>query len=306
MGSSIIFAVLMFLFASGVVLVLVQFSGGDGGPGEDRLRAVARANAPNFAARVLASQVGATVTRTSAILMPSNKQDLDSIRAALQRAGFYGPRSLEVFLGTKAVAALLPIAIVVIVKLMGGLEFRPALVVGAAAALGGLLGPGYYLKQRTKKRQQKLSQGLPDALDLLVVCVEAGLTLEASFRRVLDGLSSAHPELGVELLLVQHDNEIGRSSGEALKRFAQRTDLDEVRILANVVVQSERYGASISTALKTHALDLRARRRQKAEERAHKAGTLMLFPTVLFIFPSVFIVILGPAAITVMRTMKGL
>lgn len=304
MDSQIIFAVLTFLLAGGALLVFLRPSG-SAGPGEDRLRTVARANAPSFAARALASSVGATVTRSSSLLMPSNKQDLDNIRAALQRAGFYGPRSLEVFLGTKAVAALLPIAVVIIAKLLGFLEFRTAVVAGAAAGLGGLLAPGYLLDKRTKKRQLRLSRGLPDALDLLVVCVEAGLTLEASFRRVLDGLRSAHPDLGVELLLVQHDNEIGRSAGEALRRFAQRTGLEEVRILANVVIQSERYGASMSKALKTHAIDLRGKRRQKAEERAHKAGTMILFPTVLFIFPSVFIVILGPAVITVLRTLKG-
>jgi tight adherence protein C len=136
---------------------------------------------------------------------------------------------------------------------------------------------------------------MPDALDVIVVCLEGGLSLPGSIHRVSTELRTAHRTLAAEMTIVQREIQLGRSTGEALQRFANRFDVEELRSLASVILQAERFGASVIKALKVHADSLRLKRRQKAEEMAQKASVKLVFPTVLFIFPSLFVVLVGPA-----------
>jgi tight adherence protein C len=162
-----------------------------------------------------------------------------------------------------------------------------------------MVGPSMWLDRRKKSRQMILRRGLPDALDVIVICVEGGLSLVGALRRVAGDLRTVHPELALELEIVQREVQLGQTAGEALRRFGDRSDMEEIRSLASVIIQSERFGAGLNKALRVHAETLRMRRQQRAEEMAQKAGTKVLFPTLLCIFPAIFVVVLGPAMIQI-------
>jgi tight adherence protein C len=142
-------------------------------------------------------------------------------------------------------------------------------------------------------------------MDVLIICLEGGLSFQAGLKRVAHEIASAHPLLGGELRIVDREIQLGRSPGEALTHFAERTGLDEVASMATVVGQSERFGASLVKSLKAHSDTLRERRKQMAEERAQKAATKMLFPTLLCIFPAVFVILLAPAVFQTMAALGG-
>jgi tight adherence protein C len=163
-----------------------------------------------------------------------------------------------------------------------------------------MIAPGLWLDYRKNSRQVSLRRGLPDALDMLVLCVEGGVSLTAGLQRVIAELHAAHPLLAAEMDLVQREMLLGVSAGEGLQKLAARADLEEMRNLASVIIQSERYGTSIVKALRIHADTLRQQRQQRAEEMAQKAAVKILFPTLLCIFPAIFIVILGPAAFQIL------
>jgi tight adherence protein C len=146
-----------------------------------------------------------------------------------------------------------------------------------------------------------LRAALPDALDMLVLCLEGGVSFHAAMQRVTDELHAVHPALGEEMSIVQQEILLGLSGGEALRKFAGRCGLPDVRDLSLVLLQSERYGAGLTKALRGFADNVRLQRQQRAEERAHKAGVKILFPTLLCIFPAIFIVLLGPAALQLSR-----
>jgi tight adherence protein C len=149
-------------------------------------------------------------------------------------------------------------------------------------------------------------RALPDALDLMVICLEGGLSLPAALKRISAELRTAHTELAAELAIVQREIQLGRSPGDALKQMGIRSDLEEVRSLSSVITQAEKFGASLVKSLRVHSETLRLKRQQRAEEMGAKAATKVLFPTLLFIFPAIFVVILGPAAIQIMKTLGSM
>ena len=147
---------------------------------------------------------------------------------------------------------------------------------------------------------------MPDALDVLVVCLEGGLSVPSAFSRVGHELVTAHPLLAMEFQIIEKQAQLGRTTGEAVRQFADRFDLEELRSMASVIVQAESIGSSVVMALEVFAKTLRQRRSQHAEEMAQKAVIKMLFPTVLFIFPAIFVVILGPAAIQIYEVLGNM
>jgi len=191
---------------------------------------------------------------------------------------------------------LLPIVSALVPYAMGELRLAWALVVTLSAVGVGMWTPHGWLEHRVRRRRRLLRRGLPDALDMLVLCLEGGISMSAAVQRVTGELWLAHPELGGEMAILQREMLLGLSAGEALKKMAERCGLDEVRDLASVLLQSERFGASMVSALRTHAESWRLERQRHAEELAHKAAVKILFPTLLCIFPAIFIVLLGPAA----------
>jgi tight adherence protein C len=162
--------------------------------------------------------------------------------------------------------------------------------------------PGFVVEQRLARRRREIENGLPDALDLLVVCIEAGCGLDQAIVKTSDELTIAYPRLGEELRLLTSEIRAGKPRIEAFKSLAQRTKVDDVRALVAMLIQTDRFGTSIGQALRTHADTSRSKRQQRAEERAQKIGVKLVFPLVLCFFPAFYIVILGPAVIQFMHT----
>ncbi len=236
-----------------------------------------------------------------ASLLPKDETERTRLQTRLIYAGLYGRQAMPIFLGVKLLLMVSPALIGLVAGVLGIIPLFHGLIVGAALGLGGMVGPSFWLDRRKAARQTAFRRAIPDALDVLVICLEGGLSFPAAIRRVAGELKTAHPLLARELQIAQREIQLGRSAGEALREFADRTDLDEIRSLASVVIQAERFGASLAKALRVHAATLRERRLQYAEEMAQKAVIKVLFPTLLFIFPGIFIVILGPAAIQILE-----
>ena len=181
----------------------------------------------------------------------------------------------------------------------------PALVLGFSgglifAILGTIVGylvPSFVLERKIKNRQKLIQNGLPDALDLLIVCLEAGLALDGALLKCSEELHVAHPALAEELRLINVETRAGKPRLEAFKNFAARTKVDDVRSLVAMLIQTDRFGTSVAQALRTHAEVSRTKRRQRAEERAAKIGVKMVFPLVFCLFPAFYVVTLGPAVI---------
>jgi tight adherence protein C len=220
-----------------------------------------------------------------------------ALRDRLWQAGCYRPNAAGIFLGTKLILMLLlPLLAAAIPFLLGELSLRHAVLLSVFASAAGMLAPGLWLDALVRRRHRALRHGLPDALDMLVLCLEGGVSMSAAFQRVTGEVQIVHPVLGEEMAIMQREAQLGLSVGEALKKLGQRCGLGEVRDLASVLLQSERYGASMVKALKMHAETWRQERQQQIEELAQKASVKILFPTLLCIFPAIFIVLLGPAA----------
>ena len=161
--------------------------------------------------------------------------------------------------------------------------------------------PASFLSRQTEKRKRQIQDGLPDALDLFIVCVEAGCGLDQAIVKASEELDITYPALTHELRLITTEIRAGKPRLEAFKNFAARTQVDDVRSLVALLVQTDKFGTSIAQALRTHAETSRTKRRQRAEERAAKVGVKLVFPLVLFLFPAFYVVILGPAVIQFIR-----
>ena len=213
------------------------------------------------------------------------------------RAGYRNPNVIQIIRGLKVI---LPIALVSGVYFSGFYLTNPFLILGGALIIGAVI-PEIWLLSRISARQHRLRRGLPDALDLLVICVEAGLGLDQAMVRVSQELKVVHRELSDELQMVNLEMRVGKSRIEALRELARRTGLDDIKSLVAMLTQTERFGTSISQSLRVHSDDLRTRRRQRAEELSAKTSVKMVPPLVLFIFPALLIVIIGPAALIIIR-----
>lgn len=238
-------------------------------------------------------------------LRPGEKQR-DTVRQLLRRAGYRSPDAIAAFFGVRATLMFgLGASIGFVVYLSGQGTRQVALAVALAAAFGWLL-PRLYLKRRIRGRQKDLQKALADALDLMVVGVEAGLGLNQALQRVAEEIGPVSPAMGEELNLVNLQIRAGSSREEALRELGDRTDVGDLRALAAMLIQTDRFGTSIAKALRVHAETLRTKRRQRAEEAAAKTTIKLIFPLVLFIFPSMFVVILGPAFMIFFDTMRNI
>ena len=219
------------------------------------------------------------------------------LQAKLIRAGIYTERAIPLFLGVK-LGGLLVLPILVLFLLWGNTNQR-GLLMGipiALCSLGYVL-PDLILSRMISSRQQKIRESLPDALDLLVTCVEAGQGLDAAIKRVSEELQESSPIISQELLLVNLEIMAGLERQQALKNLGERTGVEELISLCNVLIQSDRLGTSIAQALKTQSDYIRTARRLRLEGLAAKTAVKLLFPMLLFIFPAIMVVVLGPAII---------
>ena len=292
---------LTFLATTGVVVALFYaFS-----PGEvsiaTRLARIAGIAAPaqeeaKFADRQK-ERVRDTLANVGKMLPAVSTEKASRTQLLMIRAGYRSPEGL---LAMRGIKLIFPIAALAGVYLTGMYRANPFLVPVLALGLGYLL-PDMWLTWRVKSRQHKLRRALPDALDLLVICVEAGLGLDQALMKVSQDMRISHPELSEELQLVNMEMRIGKTRIDALRELARRTGLDDIKALVAMLIQTERFGTSIAQSLRVYSDDMRLKRRQRAEEMSAKTSVKMVPALVFFIFPALMVVILGPAIITLMR-----
>ena len=223
---------------------------------------------------------------------PQSTSEMGKLQQRLVQAGYRSHDAIVVFFGLR-----LGIAMIAFAALATPVLVRPNLLNALAGAALGYLLPGMALGRLAANRQQRLRLALPDALDLLVVSVEAGLGLDQALQRVADEIAFAHRELSDELRLVNLELRAGKARTDALRALADRTGVDDLSSLVAMLVQTDRFGTSIAQSLRVHADTMRTKRRQRAEEAAAKTGVKMVFPLVFCIFPAVWVVTIGPAAI---------
>jgi tight adherence protein C len=230
-------------------------------------------------------------------LVPASTQDSPRARILLIRAGYRRPEALAIVRGMRV---LLPTVLVAVVYFTGLYAQSPIFLLLMAILVGYFL-PDVFVTWKVRRRQHRLRLSLPDALDLLVISVEAGLGLDQALLRVAQEMEITHPELSQELQMVNLEMHVGKSRVEALRELGNRTGVDDIKGLVAMLIQTDRFGTSIAQSLRVHSDDLRTRRRQRAEEMAAKTAVKMVPPLVFFIFPALFVVILGPAVITLAR-----
>jgi len=229
-------------------------------------------------------------------VVPRSQADVSIIQQRLIRAGYRRESAVNYFYGAKV---LMPILLCLVAFATGIGHWSPFFAYLVALGLGFLL-PDFWLGNRIAHRQANIRRGLPDVLDLLVICIEAGLSLDQATARSAEELAVAHPDICDELSLVVLEQRAGCPRADAWKHFADRCNVESVRNLVSVLAQSEKFGTSIAKTLRVHSDTLRTQRRQKVEEQAAKTTVKLVFPLVFFIFPSLFLVTLGPAAIVIM------
>jgi tight adherence protein C len=287
---SMLMPVLAFLFASGLVAFVGLRMANRGSVVEQRLAEVTGANerkdeGPRFV-------VIKEAVKTLGSKMPVSPSEMGKVRLRLVQAGFRGSEAMPFFYGIR-----MGLAIVVFLVLSTPILFKPSVNLGLAGALLGYVLPGMVLARLAKRRQKKIQLALADALDLLVVSVEAGLGLDQALLRVSDELALAYPDLSEELKLVNIELRAGRARTEALRNLADRTGLEDISSLTTMLIQTDKFGTSVAQSLRVHCETLRTKRRQRAEEAAAKTGVKMVFPLVFCVFPAVWVVTIGPAAI---------
>lgn len=228
--------------------------------------------------------------------LPKSPKDMSRLRRRLAMAGMY---SMSAAVAYSFAEMLLPVLLGALI--LSGLGLHDGWVLALLGGVFGYLAPGLWLQRQTHHRQKAIENGLPDALDLLIVCMEAGSSLDQALVKASDELEITHPELTYELRLVTTEIRAGKPRLEAFKNLAKRTGVDDVRSLVSMLTQTDRFGTSISQALRTHASTSRTKRRQLAEERAGKIGVKLVFPLVLCLFPAVYVVCIGPVIIRIYR-----
>jgi tight adherence protein C len=290
------------------VWMLAEYFLGKGNKTESRLDRLKRqatnpaAGNPDRAAG-LKRLLEAASPRLSEPLKPKSAKEVGALTKKLSSAGFRGEGAVAMFATIKALSALTGFALAGGVTLILKGFTMHALLYTVIAGLVCLFLPELILTLIAKKRKEKVFLGLPDALDLMVVCVEAGLGLDQAMRKVAEELYRAHPIVGYEFKVCNQALQMGRTRNDVLKDLGERNNVDDLKTLASIMIQVDRFGTSIGQALRTQSETMRTRRKQIAEEKAAKTAVKLIFPLVLFIFPGIFVVLVGPAAITMINEM---
>lgn len=226
-------------------------------------------------------------------VIPKSTEEISVVKKRLIRAGYREDSDVRIFYGAKV---LIPAWLCILAGASGLTHLGPFFVYALALALGYLL-PDFWVGHRIKARQLNIRLGLPEFLDLMVVCIEAGLSLDQALSRSADEMAASQPEISDEMGLMILEQRAGSPRADAWRHLADRVDIDIMRTLASAVIQADQFGTSIAKTLRVYSEQLRVQRRQNVEEMAAKMAVKIVFPLVLFIFPSLFIVAMGPAII---------
>jgi tight adherence protein C len=248
---------------------------------------------PSLAFRDLLNRLGS--------MMPASPKDLTVMQRRLVRAGLRGPGALKMLYGAKVVFGIgLPL-VMMLVLLGSDSQASNKLMLILASAGMGFFAPNEYVSLVSRRRQKRVRKALPNALDLMVVCVESGLGLDQAILQVAKELEHAHPEISEEFGLVNLELKAGKRRAEALRNLADRTAVDDLKKLVAVLIQADRFGTGVSQSLRAHADYMRVQARQVAEEKAAKLGVKLIFPIFFCILPSLFVVTVGPVAVKIVR-----
>lgn len=226
-------------------------------------------------------------------------------RRRLIQAGFYGKNAIFWMSASKLLSVIIPLAVALPVTYITALPIRITALIALAVAIAGMIGPSFALDKLKKARQKKLRRAIPDSLDILSICLEAGMSLPSSLAKISQELATAHPELALELAIVDRETKMGRGVGESMRSLAERFDIEELRSISTVIVQAEKYGSSLVDAMEVFSHSMRVKRMYAAETLAQKAVVKILIPTVLCILPALFVVTLGPPVIMTMRALAN-
>ncbi|HWB12204.1 MAG TPA: type II secretion system F family protein [Pirellulales bacterium] len=291
--------VAVFMAVAALVLLAGSLVGGTDRRVRQRLQNAPGPRSPP--ARVAGAQrrLSTALNTLGSQLVPDDQVKRSRLQGRLAKAGFYSSQAVPRFLALRLVSTLLPTVVCLGTGAMGFVATQIALATMFFAAGCGFMTPGWWLDRRYTKRQVGFVRSLPDFMDLLVACLESGLSLQAAVRQVTEELRVAHPVLSREMAIVLREIELGRPPHEALRHFADRSGTESLRTLSTFVEQAQRFGTTLADAFRSHADLLRTQRELRAEEIAQRAAVLILFPTVLFIFPAIFVVLAGPAVIQI-------
>jgi len=233
--------------------------------------------------------------------LPASPKDVNVMERRLIRAGFRSANALKILIGARA-AGLVAFPLLAALAVSGAaIEYNHKVIAVLAAGVLGFLGPNEYVKQVSKRRQKQVSKGLPNALDLLVVCVESGLGLDQAVLQVAKELEHAFPVISQEFGLVNLEMKAGKRRVDALRNLADRTSVNDLKKLVNVLIQADRFGTGIAQSLRGHSEYMRVQTRQVAEEKAAKLGVKLVFPIFFCILPSLFVITVGPVAMRIVR-----
>jgi tight adherence protein C len=202
---------------------------------------------------------------------------------------------------SKLFSFIIPLLVALGVSKFTALPLKVTALMALGVAIAGIIGPSFFLDKLKAARQKKIRRAIPDALDILSICLEAGMSLPAALARVSQELATAHPELALELAIVDRETRMGRGVGESMRSLADRFDLEELRSMSTVIIQAEKYGSSLSDAMDVFAATMRQKRMYAAETLAQQAVAKILIPTVVCILPALFVVTMGPAVIMIVR-----
>lgn len=304
--TQLFYLTIVFLAVFGVSLaVLLQLARRPVAERLEKLAANAHAALPSQPAPVWAQRVVKLTGPLARLVLPEGGWENSQLRIRFMNAGYRGEAAVAAFFAVKVLLALVLPTLAVLYYGFGWAQFRPNVVlplVMAAATLGYFL-PNAYLKWRTYVRQREIFENFPDALDLMTVCVEAGLALDAALIRVGEEMRLKSVILAEELHLVSLEMRAGSGRERALRNLALRTGVEEIDSLVAMLVQADRFGTSVADSLRVHADNLRTKRRLRAEELAAKLPVKILFPLLFCIFPALMLVLLGPSFITIFRVL---
>lgn len=292
------FALLIFVSIALVTVLVVLRLGRGRNAAVSRIAPEAEAAAsflpsPSLAWREVVGRIGSFV--------PASAKDLSALKRRLIRAGFRNPNAHRFFRGARTVSVVLASLVALGISWRAGVaagDLPMKMVIGAVV---GFLIPSQYLTIRVRRRQHAIEKGLPNALDLLVVCVESGLGLDQALIQVAKELANAHPQICEEFGVLNLEMRAGKSRAEALRQLAARTGVEELKKLVAVLIQTDRFGTSIAQSLRGHADYMRTMARQRAEEKASKLPVKLVFPIFFCVLPSLFVVTLGPVVTQLVR-----
>ena len=234
------------------------------------------------------------------------REDVGAVRLKLLQAGYRSPRAVSIYYSLRVLSLVGGAVLIAVLAPALSLSGTRLLIwIGAAAAVGWML-PSGFLSRKVRLRQKELQKALPDTLDMLVVCVEAGLGLNQAIVRVSDEVEHISSAMSEELQIVNLEIRAGTPREDALRHLGERTGLKDIQGLVAMLIQTDRFGTSIAQALRVHSDDLRVKRRQRAEEQAAKTTIKLVIPLAIFVFPAMFVVILGPAVLSIMESFSSL